>query len=245
MAEKKKVLGRVKLERVRLSFAALHAPQKDTTNDKGEVIKGKYKANFLMKKGTKETKENLARIKAASEEVKAAKWGDNPPKLKPERLCLRDGDQEDWEGYEGCFYLSSSSKDRPKVVGLRKDEEVEPGHRHWPLSGYYVNAVVTIWAQDNKSEQGGKRINASLEAIQFVQKAEEFGRGHIDTDEYFDDLDDEADSDFDEDEDEDEAPCKPAKKKRPVDEEEEEDEAPRKPAKKKRPVDEDEDDDLM
>lgn len=218
--DKKKQIGEVILKNVRLSYAHLDRPQKDSKNDKGEMIKGKYGASFLMKKGTPETKAMMAKIKAASEEVKAAKWGNNPPKFKPERVCLRDGDLEDWDGYEGHFYVSTSNNNKPVVVG--KDREpVEPGDKQWCYSGCYVNAVIRIWAQNNEADKGGKRINASLEAVQFKAHGEPFSSAKpVDPNEAFEDESDEADEEFSEEEDE--APKK--KKKRPPVDEEEDDE---------------------
>ena len=168
--DKKKQIGEVILKNVRLSFAHLDRPQKDSKNDAGEIIKGKFGASLLMKKGTPETKANLAKIKAASEEVKSAKWGNNPPKFKPERVCLRDGDLEDWDGYEGHFYLSANNANKPVVVGKDR-ESVEPGDKQWPYSGCYVNAVINIWMQDNEH---GKRANAKLSSVQFFKDGEPF-----------------------------------------------------------------------
>ena len=137
-----------------------------------------------MKKGTPATKAMIAKIKAASEDVKAAKWGDNPPKFKPERVCLRDGDLEDWDGYEGNYYVSTSNKDKPTVVGKDRDS-VEPGDKQWPYSGCRVNMLVRIWAQDNDY---GKRQNASLEIVQFFKDGEPFGAGPVDPNEKFGDT---------------------------------------------------------
>lgn len=220
--DKKKQIGEVILKNVRLSYAHLDRPQKDSKNDRGETIKGKYGASFLMKKGTPETKALMAKIKAASEEVKAAKWGSNPPKFKPERVCLRDGDLEDYDGYEGCFYVSTSNKDKPIVVG--KDREtVEPGDKQWPYSGCYVNAVIRVWAQNNESDKGGKRINASLEAVQFKAHGEPFSSVRpVDPNEAFDDESEEDEQEFSDDEDE--APKKKAKK-RPVEEDEDDEDS--------------------
>jgi hypothetical protein len=49
-----------------------------------------------------------------------------------------------------------------------------------------VNAVIRIWFQDNEH---GQRINASLEAVQFLRKGEAFGATQIDVDDAFDDDD--------------------------------------------------------
>jgi hypothetical protein len=44
-----------------------------------------------------------------------------------------------------------------------------------PYSGCYVNAQVEVWAQDHKSF--GKRINAQLLGVQFVEDGDSFQAG--------------------------------------------------------------------
>lgn len=240
---KKEQIGEIKLRNVRLSFAALDKPAKDSVNEKtGETIKGKFKGNLLLDKKDPETKAKLKLIKETAQKVLEAKFGkDNVPKLKPERVCLRDGDLEDWDGYEGCFYVSANNGSKPTVVD-RSREPVEPGDKQWPYSGCYVDVIIRLWAQNNKAEMGGKRLNASLEAVRFWKNGDPFsGSKPVDAKSAFDDDGDDVEDEFNED-DEDETPKKKAKK-RPVDDDEDEDEAPKK--KKKRPVDEDDDDDLI
>jgi hypothetical protein len=199
MAEtaKKEVLGEVKLKGVILSFAALFEPADDSKDkETGETIKGQYKANGLMKKGTPETAENMAKIKAASTQVKLAKYHDESkfPKYKPEKVCLRDGDLENWEGYEGHWYISSNSADMPVLLDRVRDEKgkwVEltkaNGGPKKLYSGAVVNIIVRIWAQDNEY---GKRINAEIKAVQFVKHGTPFsGRAPVDPESAFDDDD--------------------------------------------------------
>ena len=191
MAEKKEIVGEVLLRDVRLSFPALFEPS-EMESDDGQTRRF-FKANFLIPKKGDEFK-NVARIKKAADEAKAKKWGSNPddwPKLKPEKLCLRDGDLEDWDGYAGMFYLSANSnvERRPQVITNRKDKDgkwikAEPGHERCPYAGCYVNALVRLWAQDNKN---GKRINASVEIVQFLRDGEAFGAGPVDPNEKFTD----------------------------------------------------------
>jgi hypothetical protein len=153
-----------------------------------------YNAAFLFSKSDDPYK-NKARIQKAADEAKAKKWGSNPkdwPKLKPEKICLRDGDLEDYDGYEGMLYVSSNSPSTrpPQVVTNRRDSktgswlEAGPGQKGSPYSGCYVNAVVRLWAQDNKH---GKRINASLEVVQFLRDGEAFGAAPVNADDKFTD----------------------------------------------------------
>lgn len=199
MAEKKKAPGLVILKNVRLSFAALDEPE-EQRNDDGEVTGHRYKANFLISKDDddKDAVANLAKIKAGAKEAKIAEYGEdvkNWPKYQPHRLCLRDGDMETWDGYEGHFYLSAArnaEKDGPPtVLTPRKDKDGKwirpmPGDAQYPYSGCYVNAIVRIWAQDNKH---GKRINGALESVQFLRDGDAFGRGRVNADDLLTDDD--------------------------------------------------------
>lgn len=203
MAEKKVDIGEVKLKNVRLSFAHLFKPQEgkvdDETGVKGE---DKYNCSFLIDKNTAEGKANIAAVKAAAERVKKAKWGENIPKLKPEKVCLRDGDLEAYDGYEGHAYVSASNSKQPVLIDRKKDKAGKwiklTGPEGLLYSGCYVNGIVRLWAQDNKH---GKRVNASLEAVQFLAHGEAFGARPIDADEAFSDDDafgDDADLEDDE-----------------------------------------------
>lgn len=173
----------VRLENVRLSFAHIFRAQKPKKkNEDGTEAAPKFNCSFLIPKDTKQGKANVERMKEAMRAARDAKWGKNPPKLKPEKMCLRDGDQEDWDGYEGHMYVSASNTRRPVVLDRNKTPLTEEDGK--PYSGCYVNAVVRIWCQDNAH---GKRINASLEGVQFVKDGDAFGAAPLDED-AFDDL---------------------------------------------------------
>lgn len=186
MAEDK-VIGEVILRNVRLSFAALFEPDTQTDKETGKT-RTTFKANFLIPKDDPEG--NLKAIKRASTEAKEKKWGDKTkwPKMRPDKLCLRDGDLESWDGYEENFYLSANSPvTRPPALvmnrkgGDKKWLKAEPGQLY---SGCYVNAVVRIWGQDNEH---GKRINASLESVQFFRDGSAFGAPPVDPNDKFSD----------------------------------------------------------
>lgn len=191
-SDAKEVVGEVLLKNVRLSFAALFTPQEQENED--GTIRQSFKANFLIPKAG-EPNNNVAKIKAAANEAKAKKWGTDPkdwPKLKPEKVCLRDGDLEDWDGYADHFYLSTNSKvDRkPQVITNRKDKDgkwikAEPGHERTPYSGCFVNALVRLWAMDDKKY--GKRLNCSIEVVQFLRDGEAFGAAPVDVNDKFSD----------------------------------------------------------
>lgn len=176
----------VTLKNVRLSFENVFREQVMVDKETGKTTK-KFKANFLIDKSNKAL---INEIDDAIDEVIAAKWPSNPPKIKDEKLCMRDGDDENYDGYAGTMYVSASNSKRPTVVGRDKQPLVEADGIIY--SGCYVNAVIRIWAQDNEY---GKRVNASLEAVQFYKKGDAFGAPPVDIDEKFETYEDEEDGD--------------------------------------------------
>lgn len=162
----------IDLVKVRLSFPALFRPD-ERKNDEGKIVK-KYKANFLLDK--KKHAKQIEMIEDAIQKAKDEFWGDDQPRLKPDKICLRDGDQEDWDGYEGCMYLSASNSKRPQVCDQELDLLTEDDGK--PYAGCNVNAALRIWVQDDK--EYGKRINCSLEGVQFHSDGEPFGAKGID-----------------------------------------------------------------
>lgn len=195
MSDKESPIGEVLIKNVRLSFADIYKPGKESKNDKGETVPGRYKANGLMEKDTPDTIRNLKLLKAAREAVAEAKWGKNQPKIKPDKLCVRDGDLEDYDGYANHWYISASESEKPQLITRQKDEdgnwmEAPPGKLY---SGCYVNMLVVLWAQDNEY---GKRINARLKVVQFHKAGEAFGSGGpVDVNKKFADIEEDDDDD--------------------------------------------------
>lgn len=207
----------VVLKNVRGSFLHIFGPQVQENDDGSE--RKTFNGNFMMEKGAEDTKRNLAAVKKASQAARRQKWGDDEkkwPKIPSHKMCLRDGDNADHttrDEYEDHFFLSASSPvDKPvRVLTNRKDTddkwiEAEPGQKGAPYSGCYVNAIVRIWAQDNKH---GKRINAALQTVQFRSDGEPFSAQNADADDllteddvsYEGDLDGDVGDDDDEEED--------------------------------------------
>lgn len=205
MTEKKERVGKVIVKGLRLSFFAGYEPDKQKSDD-GKIVE-KWKANFLIPedeiKGS--SRELKAKFKGkwmplkdalvkASEEAKEAKWGDkkNWPKMKPDRVFLRDGNLENWDGYENHWYISANAvlAEKPLVLTNRKDGndnwiEAEPGGKNAPYSGCYVNGTIEVWCQDNEH---GKRVNCKVKAVQFYSDGDPFGgAGPTDPNEDFDD----------------------------------------------------------
>ena len=211
MAEKTSI--EVKLNDVRLSFFHGFEPQPNRNKD-GEIERYSYNVALLIPKGHAYE----AQIKKAMSDVKKAQWGDSPPRLGPDKLCLRDGEPADeegvrlplYDGYEGMLYLAANSpvsietyeaikkgtKKRPvSIIGPRKGadgkfKQLNEDDEFAPYSGCFCNVIVQIYAYKGDSQKNlPARINASLEAVQFKRHGEAFGRKQVDVDRAFDEED--------------------------------------------------------
>ena len=157
--------GQIILTNVRASFLEVFKPK--AVND-GEP---RYSANFLLDK-EKDAKQ-IKKIEAEIKKLETTKF--KGKKLPADKVCLRDGDEKEYDGYEGQMFLSAANKKRPQVID--RDRSPLTAEDNKPYSGCYVNAVVRLWAQDNNF---GKRINASLEVVQFSKDGEAFGAPKVD-----------------------------------------------------------------
>lgn len=217
----KVAVGEVTLKNVRLSFSdTLFVGETGDARKKGKnagKVPWRNNANFLIPKSTEEGKKLYAACRSAMSDAKTSLWKDpdTAPKIKSDKLALRDGDEEDWAGYAGHWYVSASrttySKDantapkRPfRIIGPRKVKmddgsmrfpDVKEGDSGAPYAGCYVNSIVRFWAQDD--DDYGKRINCSIEAVQFARDGEAFGGGkRVNVDDEFDDQADDLDGDL-------------------------------------------------
>jgi hypothetical protein len=201
----------IKLKDVRLSFS-----DNLFVAEAGEVrTKGKHKgkipyrnsANFLIPKTNTVL---IDAIKKVMIEARDQLWPKDPPKIKGDKLCLQDGDDVEYAGYADHMYISASRTTygtdgkvpkRPfRIIGRNK-VELADGKQGFPdinesddivYAGCYVNAVLRIWAQDDPDY--GKRINASIEGVQFWRPGERFGGGkRLDVDNAFDEYQDDDD----------------------------------------------------
>jgi hypothetical protein len=113
-------------------------------------------------------------------------------KVGADKLCMKDGDDSDYEGYAGTMSLKAANAKRPLVIDRDKTPLAESDNR--PYSGCYVNAIIELWAQNNAY---GKRINANLLAVQFYKDGQPFGDAGANASvNDFDAFDDESDDDI-------------------------------------------------
>lgn len=162
------------LTNVRLNYPKLFRAEKPKTGE-GEP---KFTAAFSMLKGDKQ----VAKVNALITQLLKEKNKGKP--LPADKLCFRDGDLSD-SFEDGTWYISASNRNRPQVIDRSRSPIVEEDDIVY--GGCYVNALVRFWFQDN---QFGKRVNASLEAVQFYKDGERFGAAPVDVDEVFAVIDD-------------------------------------------------------
>lgn len=168
----------VKLKDVRLSFESLFKKKKFGDDDQNP----KFQGSFLIDK--RKQADLIDDCWKAIDDAIYAEWGNNPPRIADDKLALRDGNDKDYDGYEGMMVVAARADRRPKVF----DRDLTPIHEEDGIiySGCYVNAVVRFWPQNNK---WGKRINASLEGVQFVRDGDAFTAPPL-RDDAFDKLED-------------------------------------------------------
>ena len=141
----------ITLKLSRLSYPHLFVPQEPMAGSAPDA-KPKYNARFLL------TEEDRVTVDAGIKAVLAEKYPTGVPKtIVGDKLCLRHDPEME------CWYVSAGNVNKPKVVDRAK--QPLDGRAGIPYAGCYVNAVIRLWVQDNTY---GKRVNASLEAVQFA-----------------------------------------------------------------------------
>lgn len=206
--KKKVVAGRVTLKGVRLSFADIWRP-KTLKREDGTESDPKYSANFLIPKegdlmGTYQGKSMpiMKALKTAKIDAIAKKLGADKAaelKIRANNYAVKDGDEENYDGYAGQWFVSSNNSRKPVLKGRDKRDLTEADGILY--SGCYVNAIVTLWYQAAGTKNGNSvphAVYASLEAIQFVKDGDPFGAPGVDDDD-FEDLTDGDDDIGDED----------------------------------------------
>jgi len=160
--------GVIKLFGFRGTFMhVLERPKFDSdTADK----KNKYEATILIPK--KEVK-----LKKALDALIAEVQAEAKIKCKPEMLCLKDGDDSEYEEQHGHWTIKASNAKKPALTdqnGLKaKDDDGFDGDESIYSGGHYHFAI-GLWAQNNK---WGKRVNANLHAVKFAAHGERLASG--------------------------------------------------------------------
>ena len=180
---------KVTLNKIRLAFNNVHEAK--AVGDNGDL---RFSAAGIIEPGSA----NAKGLKAAMVAVAKEKWKDKADVIladliKKGRVAYKEEplskDGVIYEGFEGMHSINASNKARPTVIDRDKTPLTPEDGR--PYGGCYVNMIVDIWAQDN---QYGKRINASLMGVQFVEDGDAFGGGGVASADDFDTIEGTPDS---------------------------------------------------
>ena len=167
-------MANIKIPNARLSFPSLFKKSEFQGKE------GKYECTLLFPKSDTKTYD------AVMSAIEACKK-DNKLKVGADKLCIKDGDDSEYDGYAGHWSIKTANNKRPTVINRDKTPLVEEDEVVY--AGCYVNAIIDMWGQNNSY---GKRINSNLLGIQFVKDGEPFGDGGKTADaDDFDDIDDE------------------------------------------------------
>ena len=169
---------KVMLKNVRLSFPSLFKTEQYAGEDTE-----KYAATFLIPKSDTKT---VTAIEQACKQALVEKYGEGKVP-KGFKMPLVDGDEKEYQGYADHVCIKASTKKRPTLVNRDKTPIVEEDGILY--GGCYVNVSIDLWVMDNSY---GKKVLASLNAIQFVKDGEAFGTKSEGAD-CFESLDDDDD----------------------------------------------------
>lgn len=171
----------VLVKNVRIAFPTLWEPTQ--FNGQGDY---KFEVTALIDKTRTEVFED---IENAIKKVAIKKWGvkDADKIIKsirniPNRFCLRDGDEKEYDGYAGNMFIKASSTARPTVVDRDRTSLTAQDGR--PYSGCYCNVSLEFFAYDNS----GKGISAKLRGVQFLRDGDAFAGGGVASADEFEDL---------------------------------------------------------
>ena len=152
---------KIMLKNVRLSFPSLFKTEWYAGADTE-----KFAATFLIPKSDTKT---VTAIEQACKQALVEKYGEGKVP-KGFKMPLVDGDDKEYQGYADHVCIKANTKKRPTLVNRDKTPIVEEDNILY--GGCYVNASIDIWVMDNSY---GKKVLASLNAIQFVKDGEAFG----------------------------------------------------------------------
>lgn len=162
-------MSKIKIASARLSFPSLF----QTAQFSGEDT-GKYEATFILDKV-----EHAETIKTIQAQIDHLLKTELKGKLPSDKIALKDGDESGRPEFEGKMTIKASTKRRPLVINRDKSPITEADNIVY--AGCYVHAIISLWAQQNSY---GKRINASLDGVQFARDGEPFGDGGISANEF-------------------------------------------------------------
>lgn len=150
----------------RLSFPHLFVP---VATDKNKPDDKKYTMSMLFAAGV-----DVSALKKAAAAAAKETWGDSIPKnLKSPFL---DAGKYEYEGYaEGMVLVRPTSKQKPNVVGPRKDPTTDTFPRLSEENiypGCYCRATVRAFTYNRPDSKG---VSFGIQNVQFIRDGEPLG----------------------------------------------------------------------
>ena len=170
----------IRIGEVRFSYASVFEPK---TNDDGKP--GKYGVCVIIPKSDTATVKLIeSAIEAAKQKGKTEKWGGKIPANV--KTCLRDGDidREDDEAFADCWFINTSSKNKPGVKMLNGGSIDDALGVDDFYSGCYGAVTINFFAYENS---GNKGVGAGLNNVIKTRDGERLAGGRS-ADEDFSDL---------------------------------------------------------
>lgn len=172
-----RIIERIFLRKVRLSFPALHEPRAAMLGINEDP---KYQATFLFAPNS----ENAKIVTDALYKVAVAEWGQQKAAAvvkSPDKIPLKSGDLKEKipDGYAGMLYIAARSKNAPELRDANRQLITDRRiilDRFVP--GYYVNAFIDLYPYHVKAPNGADiktGIGCGLVAVQFAAYADAFG----------------------------------------------------------------------
>lgn len=168
------------LKNARVSYPHLARPFKSKDDDSKK--KGSYGIVSMLEEG----KKHGELIEAIQDYISDLLKKNGAGKVSADRRFFRDGNEDANEDYEGHWIASARESKRPSVRDADGDvmDPVDDEERIEEMiyGGCYCNVLIRIWYQDGvKIGKGyGKRVNAGLVGVKYVEEGERFGEGRID-----------------------------------------------------------------
>jgi Protein of unknown function (DUF2815) len=177
--------ARVITGKVRFSYLHVFEP----TAMEGQTDK-KYSVSLII---SKKDKALLAKInKAVQAAIEAGKTSKFAGKVKNLKMPLRDGDieRDGDDAYEGCFFITASSKTKPGLVDSDAKTPLTPDDLK---SGDYGRASINFYAFN---KNGNKGVAAGLNNLMKLEDGEALSGRPSAEDDFADFASDEDDDDL-------------------------------------------------
>jgi len=179
-------MSKIVLKNVRCSYVFVTEPHKDALDKQGNVIKGKYGVQIILKKNDPQ----ITKIKKLVEEAAKEKFGEKV-KLSMLKLPLRDGTEESENAeVQGMYFMNANNTRKPGIRNRHNDAPDADELEEMCYSGCYFHVSINVYAF---KVDGNKGVAIGLNNV-MLRKAGDRLDGTTNAEEDFEEFADEDDS---------------------------------------------------